>query len=74
MSLYWKRMTRNGAIAGIIGGAITVLLWKQLKGGLFDLYEIVPGFVVSIALITLVSLIDKKPDARVENQFKDATG
>lgn len=46
LSLYWKRMTLNGAMAGIIGGGTTVLLWKQLEGGVFDLYEIVPGFIV----------------------------
>lgn len=72
MSLYWKRMTRNGAIAGIIGGGITVLVWKPLEGGLFDLYEIVPGFLVSIALIAGVSLADNKPDASIEAQFDEA--
>jgi sodium/proline symporter len=70
MSLYWKRMTRNGAIAGIIGGGITVLVWKQLKGGVFDLYEIAPGFIVSVILIVLVSLFDKKPDESVNRQFE----
>jgi sodium/proline symporter len=69
MSLYWKRMTRNGAIAGIIGGGITVLVWKHLEGGLFDLYEIVPGFLVSIFLIILVSLLDRRPGAEVLDQF-----
>ncbi|MCF7849511.1 MAG: sodium/proline symporter PutP, partial [Kiritimatiellales bacterium] len=44
ISLYWKRMTRNGAVAGVIGGGITVLVWRHLSGGMFDLYEIVPGF------------------------------
>jgi sodium/proline symporter len=72
MSLYWKRMTRNGAIAGIIGGGITVLLWKQLKGGLFDLYEIVPGFVISVVVIVLFSLRDHAPEQSVLEQFKKA--
>ena len=48
LSLYWKRMTRNGAIAGIAGGGLTVLIWKQLEGGWFDLYEIIPGFGISL--------------------------
>ncbi len=74
MSLYWKRMTRNGAIAGIIGGGVTVLVWKQLKGGIFDLYEIVPGFVVSVCLIVLFSLVDHSPEAEVLEQFADAQG
>jgi sodium/proline symporter len=69
MSLYWKRMTRNGAIAGIIGGGITVLIWKQLKGGLFDLYEIIPGFLASVGLIVLFSLLDRPPSTHVLEEF-----
>ncbi|MDF7798259.1 sodium/proline symporter PutP [Pontiellaceae bacterium B1224] len=72
LSLYWKRMTRNGAIAGIIGGGITVLIWKQLEGGAFDLYEIVPGFLVSTLLIVLFSLIDKEPGSDVADLFEEA--
>ena len=55
LSLYWNAMTRNGALAGIIGGGLTVIVWKQLSGGLFDLYEIVPGAMVSIFCIVLFS-------------------
>jgi sodium/proline symporter len=69
MSLYWKRMTRNGAIAGIIGGGITVLVWKHLSGGLFDLYEIVPGFAVSLLLIAGISLTDRAPTEDITRRF-----
>ena len=55
LSLYWSRMTPRGALAGVLGGGITVVVWKQLSGGLYDLYEIFPGFVVSIILIVVVS-------------------
>jgi sodium/proline symporter len=72
MSLYWKRMTRNGAIAGIIGGGITALIWKQLKGGLFDLYEIVPGLILSVVLIVLFSLLGRKPGPDILNEFAAA--
>lgn len=72
LSLYWKRMTRNGAIAGIIGGGLTVLIWKQLSGGLFDLYEIVPGFIVSVLLIVIFSKLDKEPSAAIHARFKQA--
>jgi sodium/proline symporter len=71
-SIYWKRMTRNGALAGIIGGGLTVLIWKQLSGGIFDLYEIVPGFLVSAFLILLFSLIGQKPESTVDALFEDA--
>lgn len=58
LSLYWKRMTRNGAIAGIVGGGLTVLIWKQLETGL---YEIVPGFIVSVLLIIVFSKVSAPP-------------
>ncbi len=73
MSLYWKRMTRNGALAGIIGGGLTVLIWKPLEGGWFDLYEIVPGFAVSISLIILFSLFDQKPEDSILETFDAAS-
>ncbi|OGF67965.1 MAG: sodium/proline symporter [Candidatus Fischerbacteria bacterium RBG_13_37_8] len=56
LSLFWKRMTRNAALAGIITGGLTVIIWKQLSGGIFDLYEIVPGFAFSMLVILIVSL------------------
>lgn len=73
MSLYWKRMTRNGAVAGIIGGGLTVLVWKQLSGGLFDLYEIVPGFLASVLLIIVFSKFDKQPGERILARFNEAS-
>ena len=63
MSLFWKRMTKAGAFAGILTGGVTVFVWgKLLKGGLFDLYEIVPGFMLSLAAIVIASLLSKPPD------------
>jgi sodium/proline symporter len=63
MSLFWKRMTKAGAFAGILTGGVTVFIWgKLLKGGLFDLYEIVPGFMLSLAAIVIASLLSKPPD------------
>ncbi|CAM3625598.1 sodium/proline symporter PutP [Parendozoicomonas haliclonae] len=58
ISLFWKTMTRNGALAGILVGGATVVIWSQLDGGLFDLYELLPGFVFSTLAIVLVSLVD----------------
>jgi sodium/proline symporter len=55
LSLYWKGMTRGGAIAGVLTGGLTVIVWKQLTGGLFDLYEIVPGVILSIVAIVVFS-------------------
>jgi len=72
LSLYWKRMTYSGAVAGVVGGGLTVLVWKHLKGGIFDLYEIVPGFVLSALLITLFSLFSSPPDETVLDPFNEA--
>jgi sodium/proline symporter len=59
MSLYWRHMTRNGALAGILIGGLTVILWQQGRGGIFELYELVPGFVFATLAIWGVSRIDR---------------
>lgn len=60
LSLYWPRMTAAGALAGIITGGATVIAWKQLAGGIFEVYEIVPGFLLSTLAIVAVSLIEQR--------------
>lgn len=70
LSLFWKRMTRNGALGGIIAGGITVLVWMKLKGGIFNLYEIVPGFLLSVLAIIVISLFDKEPSAEIVEEFE----
>ncbi|MCS0790060.1 sodium/proline symporter PutP [Cytobacillus firmus] len=69
LSLFWKRMTRNGALAGIIVGAVTVIVWAQLTGGLFDLYELAPGFLFAGLAIIIVSLLDRAPSKEVQEQY-----
>ena len=58
-------MNRTGALAGILVGGITVVTWKQLSGGIFDLYEIIPGFILSIIAIVLFSLVSREPAAEI---------
>ncbi|MGI9278495.1 MAG: sodium/proline symporter PutP [Endozoicomonas sp.] len=69
LSLYWKRMNRNGALAGIIVGGVTVVLWKQVSGGIFDLYEIVPGMLFAFIAIIGVSLMSSEPEAEIIEEF-----
>ncbi|MDH0047423.1 sodium/proline symporter PutP [Comamonas terrigena] len=64
LSLLWTRMTRNGALAGMVVGAVTVLVWQHYQW--FKLYEIVPGFVLSTVAIVMVSLLGKMPSAAVQ--------
>ena len=66
-SLGWKRMTRNGALAGMVLGAATVLLWKQ--GGWFGLYEMVPGFIFASVAIVVGSLLGPPPSPAMANTF-----
>ncbi|MEX1236917.1 MAG: sodium:proline symporter, partial [Pseudomonadales bacterium] len=60
LSLYWQGMSRDGALAGMLTGALTVVVWKQLQGGLFDVYEILPGFILSALMIVLVSKLSPR--------------
>ena len=69
LSLFWKRMTRNGAFAGIVVGALTVIIWSNLSGGLFELYELAPGFLFAFMAIIVVSLLDKAPSDQIQVEF-----
>ncbi|MFC4559477.1 sodium/proline symporter PutP [Virgibacillus kekensis] len=71
LSLFWKGITRNGALAGIIVGAVTVIIWGDfLSGGIFDLYEIVPGFFLNLIVTVLISIFGK-PSAEIEAEFDE---
>ncbi|NNM60317.1 MAG: sodium/proline symporter PutP [Legionellales bacterium] len=71
-SLFWSRTTRNGGIAGIVVGGLTVIIWKQLAflGGIFGLYEIFPAFFFGLLAIIIVSLIDNPPPDSVIEEFR----
>jgi len=69
LSLFWQKMTTKGALAGIIVGGLTVIIWKQLSGGLFELYELAPGFVLSFIAIWIVSKIEGNPSKTVITLF-----
>ena len=63
LSLFWGRMTRNGALAGMVTGAVVVIAWKQLAVKAYgsQLYEIVPGFAAATLAIVVVSLLGRVP-------------
>lgn len=71
MSLYWRRMTAQGAIAGVLTGGILDIVWYLLKGGIFDVYELVPAFIISCVVIYVVSICTKLPED-VARQFDEA--
>ena len=72
-SLFWKRTSYPGAIAGMVSGAAMVFIWKlALKplGGVFGIYELMPAFLVSCIVIVVVSLLTKKPSKEIEAEFE----
>ncbi len=72
LSLYWCKFTYQGAIAGMIAGAVTVGVWGNLSGGLWDLYEILPGFLLNLLFAVVVSKMTYKPNEEIEKEFDEA--
>ncbi len=76
-SLFWKRTTKRGAVAGMITGGITAIVWRNMGaslGGIFTLYEIVPGFLLSALVIYVVSKMDKEPSQEIIDEFEKVQG
>ncbi|QQM68217.1 sodium/proline symporter PutP [Actinomyces weissii] len=71
LSLYWRRLTATGAVAGMVAGAVVVMLWGNLDGGVFDLYEILPGFLANLTVAVGVSLLGR-PHEDVAAEFDAA--
>ncbi|MEH7417816.1 sodium/proline symporter PutP [Neobacillus drentensis] len=69
LSLYWKRMNRWGALAGMISGAITVIIWANVPVLSKSLYEMIPGFLVSLTAIWVVSLATPEPSEQLKKEF-----
>lgn len=72
MALFWKRSNMYGALAGMVSGGIMVFVWKFLirpLGGLWDIYELLPAFIVSMLFIIIVSLITAAPDKEITDEF-----
>lgn len=69
VSLYWKRMTKWGALGGMLVGGLTVIIW--ITSGLSSyLYEMIPGFFLSLIAVIGISLLTKKPDDSINKEFK----
>ena len=70
LALYWKRTTAPGAITGLICGGVTDVAWHYLHGGIFDVYEILPAFIVCLVVTVVVSLLTKQ-DEEVAAKFEE---
>ena len=77
MSLFWKRTTRAGAIAGMLSGGIMVFVWKlavRPLGGIWNIYELLPAFIISCICIVVVSLLTPPPSAQIQEEFDIVSG
>ena len=71
-SLFWRRTNRYGALAGMISGGAMVFIWKYLVrpiGGAWNIYELLPAFLVACAFIVVVSLLTKAPEEEILKEF-----
>lgn len=71
-SLYWRRANKAGAVAGMLSGTATVLIWHNLVkplGGVFAIYELLPAFIISLLFIVVVSLLTAQPNERMLYEF-----
>ena len=72
LSLFWKRLTYKGAIAGVIGGAVVDVVWMFCLSGPTGIYELAPGFLFGLICAVVVSLLTKAPGKEVEELFDKA--
>lgn len=74
-ALFWKRCNLQGALAGMVAGGVMVFVWKYLVrplGGAWNIYELLPAFLISLFAIIVVSLLTKAPDESIEKEFEAA--
>jgi sodium/proline symporter len=74
-SLYWKRTTLKGAVAGMFTGGTMVVIWKEFireLGGIFGVYELLPAFILSSIAILVVSLLTMPPSVEIQSEFEKA--
>ncbi|RBO92428.1 sodium/proline symporter PutP [Nocardia puris] len=74
LCLYWRKLTNWGALAGMVAGALTVILWSAYGPDIYGvaLYEIVPGFLVNVVVSIAVSLATYTPDTGMDDEFDRA--
>ena len=75
LALFWKRTNKYGALAGMISGGVMIFVWKFLVrplGGAWNIYELLPGFIVSALFIVIVSLLTPAPTGKVIEDFEKA--
>ena len=72
LSVFWRRLTYKGAVAGVVGGTVTDVLWYIFLSGSTGIYELFPGFIVGLICAVVASLADKEPHKDIEELFDKA--
>lgn len=73
-ALFWKRSNHYGAIASMIASGLTIFVWKYLvrpMGGILDIYELLPAFIIGVLVLVVVSLLTKKPEKEICTSFDE---
>ena len=73
-ALFWKRSNKWGALAGMVSGGAMVFIWKYLVrpiGGAWNIYELLPAFIVASVMIVVVSLLTKAPSEDIVKEFEE---
>ena len=73
-ALFWKRSNRNGALAGMIAGGVMVFVWKYCVrplGGVWNVYELLPAFIVAMVVLIAVSLATGEPSKEIQDEFDE---
>lgn len=73
LSLFWRRLTYKGAIAGVVGGALVDVLWYIFLSGSTGVYELLPSFAAGMLITVVATLLDKAPEKEVTDIFDRAT-
>ena len=71
-ALFWKRSNRHGVLAGMVVGGVMIFVWKYLVrplGGAWNIYELLPAFLMALAANVAVSLLTPAPDAEIVKEF-----
>lgn len=74
LALFWKRSNKYGALAGMIAGGVMVFVWKYCIapiGGIFNIYELLPAFIIAIVVNVVVSLLTKAPDQDIIKEYDE---
>ena len=73
-ALFWRRANKWGILAGMVTGGVMVFVWKFLVrplGGGFDIYELLPAFLLNCVVVVIVSLLTAAPEKRITDQFDE---